>query len=206
MTLSVTHVDTPWEPPPPAAVPRREHPVKRTLASTALIRAGCWCARRAALVHRIVAWPFAVGIDCVRVVRPVEFGSLAAAGGEETPLAVAWLPEPGVVTHQVALSSVAPASPGASERPPCPRLSSKPVAGRFSAARGAGAPTARSSAFSTSFKAATFRAAPPLSGNCGAEPRASQKPTSAARHIKRLAAGPGVALSARRPPRVKEHP
>lgn len=46
--------------------------------------------------------------------------SLAAAGGEEAPLAVAWLPEPGVVTHQVAPYSVAPSSLGASERPPSP--------------------------------------------------------------------------------------
>ena len=121
MTLSVTLVYTPLGAAAPAAVPRREHPVKRTLASTALIRAGCGCES---------AGGVGPPIRCVALRRRDRRRASRSAGGaryrwllraERRPL---WpfhgCPNQGVVTHLVAPYSVAPSSLGASERPPSP--------------------------------------------------------------------------------------
>jgi hypothetical protein len=64
----------PWEPPPPAALSARRHPRSapgRAPPSSAL---DAGVQRRPELVQRVVAWPFALGIDSVRVVRRVGFG------------------------------------------------------------------------------------------------------------------------------------
>lgn len=122
----------PWSRAPPLlgrARNTRRNPPWRAPPSS---RAGCRSARTGG-VGRVVAWALRRR-DRKRVC------------GEERPSAGACLPEPGVVTHHSAPSSVAPSSPGASERPPGPHPSSRPVARRLFATRCAGAPTVRSSA------------------------------------------------------------